>query len=300
MSPRFALLGAAAAVADRHVRAISEVGGQLIATADLAGPPPSIAELFPGSRHFSSVEALAAELNGSIDHVVVCTPNDLHEAHVELGLRMGADVICEKPVALEPAGVDRLAALEQETGQRVHPILQIRVHPEVERMAAEATGAVRHQVQLDYVLARGPEFLASWHGREERSGGLIFEIGIHFLDFMVAIFGPVDGVEVQQRIPERVTGDLHLARADVRWRLSVDPLDVPEEKRSDPNPSHRLLLVDGRDYDLARGRGTVGLHTKLYEDILAGGGYGLADARPAIALADQIRRAVPVLSEAIR
>ena len=213
---------------------------------------------------------------------------------------MGASVICEKPVALEPAGIDRLLALEEETGRRVHPILQIRVHPEVERMAAEAAGDSRHQVELDYVLARGPGFLASWHGREERSGGLIFEIGIHFLDFMVAIFGPVEGVEVHQRIPERVTGKLRLSRADVQWRLSVDPGDVPEHKRSDPNPSHRLLLVDGRDYDLARGRGTVGLHTKLYEDILAGGGYSLADARPAIALADQIRQAVPVLSEAIR
>lgn len=300
MSHRFAILGAAAAVADRHARAIAELGGVLVATADPAGAPTSIAARFPDARHYDTVEALAAELDGALDFVVVCTPNDLHEAHVEFGLGLGADVICEKPVALDPGGVDRLAALEERTGRRVHAVLQIRVHPEVQRMATEAVGEKRHQVELDYVLARGPEFLASWHGREERSGGLIFEIGIHFLDFMLAIFGPVKAVQVRQRTPVKVTGDLCLARADVRWRLSVDPDDVPPDKRSDPSPSHRLLLVDGRDYDLARGRGTVGLHTKLYEDILAGGGFGLADARPAVALADQIRRAVPDLSEAIR
>ena len=192
MPPRFALLGAAAAVADRHARAISELGGTLVATADPAGAPASISERFPDACHYDTVEGLAAELNGGLDYVVVCTPNDLHEAHVELGLGLGADVICEKPVALDPAGVDRLAALEARTGRRVHTVLQIRVHPEVQRMAAEAKGPQRHQVELDYVLARGPEFLASWHGREERSGGLIFEIGTHFLDFMLAIFGPVE------------------------------------------------------------------------------------------------------------
>lgn len=299
MSPRFAILGAAAAVAERHARAVADVGGSLVATADPAGPPGWLAERFPAARHFDSVEALTTELAGSLDKVVVCTPNDLHEAHVELGLRAGADVICEKPVALEPAGVDRLAALEAETGGVVHAILQLRLHDEVQRMAAESQGE-RHAVELDYVLARGPEFLASWHGREERSGGLIFEIGVHFLDFLLTLFGPPEEVQVHERGARRVTGELRLARADVRWRLSVDPDDVPAEKRDTAHPSHRVLAVDGRDYDLARGRGTVGLHTRLYEDILSGGGFGLADARPAVALADQIRRAAPARSQAPR
>jgi len=299
MTSRFAILGAAAAVAERHARAVADVGGSLVATADPAGPPSWLAERFPSARHFDTVEALTTELTGALDKVVVCTPNDLHEAHVELSLRAGADVVCEKPVALDPGGVDRLAALETETGRVVHAVLQLRLHPEVQRMAAEAQSG-RHGVELDYVLARGPEFLASWHGREDRSGGLIFEIGVHFLDFLLTIFGPADQVQVHERTAQRVTGELRLARADVRWRLSVDPEDVPPEKRGEAYPSHRVLAVDGHDYDLARGRGTVGLHTKLYEDILSGGGFGLADARPAVALADQVRRAVPAPSQAPR
>lgn len=298
MSTRFALVGVRAAVADRHVRAIDDLDGVLVATADPAGEADVVRKRFPEATHYDTPEALAAAAK-DIDKFVVCTPNDMHESHVELGLRMGADVICEKPVALEPSGVDRLAALEEETGRRVHTVLQIREHPEIQRMAAEARGDL-HQVELDYVLARGPEFLQSWHGREDRSGGLIFEIGIHFLDFLGAIFGAPQDVKVAERIPQRVRGTMRLERAEVKWRLSIDPMDVPAEKRDEPHPSHRVLTVDGRDYDLARGRGTRGLHEKLYQDILAGGGYGLDDARRAIALADGIRQATPDLSEVIR
>jgi UDP-N-acetyl-2-amino-2-deoxyglucuronate dehydrogenase len=302
MSPRFALLGTAAAVADRHLRAIDEVGGELIASVDPAGVPASVAKRFPSARAFEHIDRFEAFLREGppVDQVVVCTPNHLHLEHTTLGLRLGADVICEKPVALDPGGVDRLAEVERETGRKVNAILQLRLHPEIQRMAAEAAGDSRHQVELDYVLARGPEFFESWHGREQRSGGLIFEIGIHFLDLMLAIFGEVRALSVHQREAAKVSGELELARADVRWRLSVDPQDVPPAKRDVPVPSHRVLMVDGRDYDLGRGRGTVGLHTQLYRDILAGGGYGLAHARAAIELADRIRTSVPDLSQAPR
>ena len=301
MPPRFALFGTAAAVADRHLRAIADVGGELVAAADPAGMPGSARERFPDARAFEDVEACARYLGEvGVDYVVVCTPNDLHPAHATLGLELGATVICEKPIALHPAELDRLALLEARSTGRIAAILQLRQHPEIVRMAVEARGEGRHAVVLDYVLARGPEFHASWHGREDRSGGLIFEIGIHFLDLLTAIFGDVEEVQVAERRPERVTGTTRLARADVRWRLSVDPLDIPAQLRDGPNPSLRQLTVDGRTYDLARGGGTVGLHTKLYKDILAGGGYTLADARPGIDLAARIRAAVPAPSEAIR
>ncbi len=300
MSPRFALFGAAAAVADRHVRAIAQHGGELVACADPRGSSATIDEHFPAARCFDSVEALVDACRGEIDYAVVCTPNDLHEAHVAQGLELGAHVICEKPVALSSEGVDRLLALEREAQGTVHAVLQLRLHPEIRRMAVEATGEAPHRIELDYVLARGADFLESWHGREERSGGLIFEIGIHFLDLLLALFGAAEEVVVHRRDALGVRGELALERARVRWRLSIDPADIPSSLRGGTNPSHRLLRVDGQDYDLARGRGTVGLHTQLYEQVLAGAGYGLEDARPAIVLADRIRRATPIPSEAIR
>lgn len=304
MHPRFAVLGAAAAVADRHLRAIAHVGGELVAAADPAGVPASLLERFPHARTYERPEDLGADHAGRLDHVVVCTPNDLHARHTALGLGWGAHVLCEKPVALDPAELDRLADLEREHGRRVHTVLQLRQHPEVRRLATEADGA-RHTIELDYVLGRGPEFFASWHGREERSGGLVFEVGVHFLDLLLAIFGRERGLAVHQRDPRHVSGVLALERAEVRWRLSIDPADLTPAEREAAHPSRRRLEVDGRVYDLARGGGTVGLHTRLYEDILAGGGYGLADARPAIVLADRIRHAAPdptasIPTEAVR
>jgi len=301
---RFALLGASAAVADRHLRAIHDLGGELIAALDPAGMPAGMVDRFPRANGFTQQAAFETylrrerEAGRGADYVVVCTPNHLHVEHTTLGLGLGAHVICEKPLALDPAQLDGLEELERTSGRRVSAILQLRLHPEILRLAASVDPARRSEIELDFVLARGPEFFASWHAHEDRSGGLIMEVGIHFLDLLLALFGAARDVAVQRRSIDRVRGIFELERAGVRWLLSLNADDLPPEKRNADPPFFRRLAVDGEVYDLSKGTG--GLHTKLYREVLSGGGYGIPEAGAAIALADGVRRATPLAQEATK
>jgi UDP-N-acetyl-2-amino-2-deoxyglucuronate dehydrogenase len=291
----FALVGAAGYIAPRHMKAIKAVGGDLKVAFDPNDSVGVIDSHFPDAHFFVEFERFDRHIDKlrrrgeRIDYVAVCSPNYLHDAHCRFALRSDADVICEKPLVLNPWNIDGLAEIESDTGRRIATILQLRLHPAVQALKQRfATGNKRHQVQLTYITSRGRWYHASWKGDEAKSGGVATNIGVHFFDMLSYVFGPVSRNEAHLRGPERAAGFLECARADVSWFLSVDSNDLPESVQG-KKTTFRSITVDGEEVEFSEG--FTDLHTRSYEEILAGRGFGLAEVRPSIDIVSGFRRA---------
>ena len=304
----FALVGAAGYIAPRHLRAIKDVGGNLLAATD---PHDSVGQLDSFGfdvRYFPEIERFDRYLyklhrgaeNSRVQFVSICSPNYLHDAHIRTALRNDADAICEKPLVINPWNLDALEELEEETGRRVYTVLQLRVHPALvelkQRLEAEAADGVgtRHQVELTYITGRGPWYDVSWKGSDQRSGGVAVNIGIHFFDLLLWLFGSCRRHEVHLNEPRRIAGLLELQRADVQWFLSVNHGDLPFPAEPGQRSTYRCLAMDGAEFEFSEG--FTDLHTRVYERTLAGSGFGIADARPSIELVYRIRTSLPELS----
>jgi UDP-N-acetyl-2-amino-2-deoxyglucuronate dehydrogenase len=301
----FGLLGAAGYIAPRHLDAIQATGNELVIACD---PRDSVGvldrydlktEFVPSETAFSAF--LRRRQRGrdtrALDFVSICTPNHLHPEHCRLAMREHAHVICEKPLALAPAALDELATLELRTERRLYTVLQLRVHERLlalrERLLAEAQRG--HEVVLTYLTGRGPWYQASWKGDPEKSGGIATNIGIHLFDLLLWLFGPSQRERVHLSDQKRMAGTLELERANVRWFLSVDPADAARLPREKRGFTHRTLSVDGESVDFSDG--FAGLHTRVYEEILAGRGLGIEDARPSVELTHRLKR-LPLSSAA--
>jgi UDP-N-acetyl-2-amino-2-deoxyglucuronate dehydrogenase len=301
----FALIGAGGYIAVRHMKAIRDTGNRLIAALD---PSDSVGILDSFSydiaffTEFERFDRFAEKLKRKeeekrIHYVSICSPNYLHDAHIRFALRIGSDAICEKPMVINPWNVDALAEIERETGKRIYNILQLRVHPataELKGIVASAPRADRYAIDLSYITSRGRWYFTSWKGNEEKSGGVAMNIGVHFFDMLMWIFGPVRSHRVFLSDPRRMAGFLELEKADVRWFLSVDPEDLPAAARAANHPTFRSISVDGKEFEFSKG--FTDLHTLVYRDILAGNGFGLEDARPSIRLVHELRNA-PIRKE---
>lgn len=294
---RFALIGAGGFVAPRHLRAIRETGNVLVAAADPHDNVGVLDQYFPNARYFREIERfdrylerLRRELpEQRVDYVSICSPNYLHDAHVRMALRVHAHALCEKPLVINPWNLDALADLESEFGCRVYTVLQLRHHPSLTALKRDLdrNPGHRHDVELTYITRRGPWYDVSWKGIEERSGGLAMNIGIHFFDLLLWLFGSVQGIELHRAEPRAMAGRLELERADVRWFLSVCEEDLPEQRRREGKFAYRSILIDGAEVELSDS--FTDLHTKVYEEILQGRGHGIEDARPSIDLVYAIR-----------
>ena len=218
-------------------------------------------------------------------------PNYLHDAHIRFALRVHADAICEKPLVLEPWNVDALAELEKESGYRINSILQLRLHPAIMALREKiaAAGDKIHDIDLTYITSRGRWYLASWKGEEQKSGGVAMNIGVHFFDMLLWIFGPVSRNTVHVLQPTRAAGFLELQRARVRWFLSVDAGDLPHAALQQGKTTHRALILNGEEFEFSEG--FADLHKKSYEQILAGQGFGIPDIKASIQLVHDIRNA---------
>lgn len=300
-----ALTGLAGYIAPRHLQAVRETGNRLVAAVDPHDSVGLIDQFFPEAAFFTEFERFDRHLEmlrrgpaaGRVGLVSVCAPNHLHDAHVRLALRVGADALCEKPLVLNPWNLDGLAELEAETENRVYTVLQLRVHPALvalraRLLAAAEAGAPRHAVRLTYVTTRGTWYRYSWKGDERKSGGVATNIGVHFFDLLLWLFGPAEGLAVHVREPDRAAGTLALARADVEWFLSLRPDDLPDADRG-AGSTYRSITVDGDEVEFSGG--FRDLHTLVYERTLAGDGFGIDDARPSIELVHAIRTA-PVVA----
>lgn len=300
MNPQnFAITGVAGYIAPRHLKAIHDTGHRLVAATDphdavgildrFAFDVRFFTEFERFDRHLEKLRRGPEELR--VNYLTICSPNYLHDAHIRLALRVGANAVCEKPLVINPWNLDALQELEQETGGHVFTILQLRVHPQLvalrERLNAEP--ARRRQVRLTYITARGGWYHVSWKGHPDRSGGIVTNIGIHFFDLLSWLFGRVQKSTVHLRDEQRAGGVLELDRADVQWFLSTDTSDLPFAPQPGTKTTFRSITVDGEEMEFSEG--FTDLHTRVYEEILAGRGFGIADARPSVELTSQIRQA---------
>jgi UDP-N-acetyl-2-amino-2-deoxyglucuronate dehydrogenase len=295
----FAITGVAGFVAARHLKAISDTGNRLVAAVDPHDAVGILDRYAFDVRFFTEFERFDRHLEKlrrgpeaeRVHYLSICSPNYLHDAHMRLALRVGADAICEKPLVINPWNLDALQELEREFGQTIYTVLQLRLHPTLvefrERLRSKPER--RHVVQLAYLTARGLWYDVSWKGVEERSGGIVTNIGIHFFDLLTWLFGPVDLAVVHLREPKRAAGTLSLANADVRWYLSAEPSDLPFRPEPGSRTTFRSITVDGEQLEFSEG--FTDLHTRVYQDVLAGGGFRIDDARPSIELTHRIRQA---------
>jgi UDP-N-acetyl-2-amino-2-deoxyglucuronate dehydrogenase len=295
----FAIIGVGGYVAPRHLRAIRDTGNWLVAATD---PRDSVGILDQFSfdvRFFTEIERFDRHLEKlrrgpeaeRVHYVSILSPNYLHDAHCRLALRVGADAICEKPLVINPWNLDQLAAIEAETGRHINTILQLRVHPALLKLKAslEENTGVQHDVQLTYVTARGPWYQISWKGSDEKSGGVATNIGIHLFDLLLWLFGPAADLRVYHADAQRMSGFIELERARVRWFLSVDRNDLPFPAEPGKTTTYRSITVDGQEIEFSGG--FTDLHTRVYEETLAGRGFSISDARPSIELTYRIRTA---------
>lgn len=291
----FALIGAAGFIAPRHLKAIKETGNNLIAAVDKFDSVGIMDSYFPDCHFFTEFERFdrhieKIKLKGtSLDYVSVCSPNYLHDAHIRFGLRQGATVICEKPIVLNPWNIDALQEKEKETGQRVYTILQLRLHPSIialrEKVAASPNSF--REMDLRYITSRGRWYHTSWKGDVSKSGGIATNIGVHFFDMLCWIFGEVKDIEVLIHTSDTAEGVLHFEHARVKWFLSINENTIPEEVRTAGKRTFRKITIDGDAFEFSEG--FTDLHTRSYEEILKGNGFGLEDTRKSIEIVSAIR-----------
>jgi UDP-N-acetyl-2-amino-2-deoxyglucuronate dehydrogenase len=297
MSKNFALIGASGYVAPRHLKAIYETGNRLVAAFDPNDSAGVMDQYFIDAKFFTEHNRFERFLEKQkreateekVNYISICSPNYLHDMHCRLSLRVGATAICEKPLVINPWNLDALQEAESEYSGKIYTILQLRHHPkmiELHRKIQEA-GNGRRRVILTYVTSRGPWYDVSWKGSVEKSGGIAVNIGIHLFDLMLWMFGPMNDCRVYHSDHRRMSGFLDLECADVTWYLSVDKDDLPFQMVTGTRSSYRSMNMDGEEIEFSEGFGD--LHTIVYQEILAGRGLGIEDARPSINLAYRLR-----------
>lgn len=294
----FALIGAAGYIAPRHMKAIKETGNQLAIaydTNDSVGIMDSISpqsEFFTDFEHFYDFAyRLKREPQSKLDYVSICTPNYMHLSHITAALRLGCDVICEKPLVPTKADLEELLLVEKETGKKVFNILQLRHHQailDLKKQVADAPKDEKYEVELTYITSRGKWYMESWKGDPRKSFGVATNIGVHFFDMLHFVFGNLEKNVLHYADNQKACGYLEYEKARVRWFLSIDATDLPEDVKGKQS-TFRTITVDGNEIEFSQG--FTDLHTVSYEEILAGRGYGLEDARFSVETVEYIRSA---------
>jgi UDP-N-acetyl-2-amino-2-deoxyglucuronate dehydrogenase len=296
----FAITGVAGYIAPRHLQAIRDTGNNLVAAMDPHDSVGILDKYFPDVSFFTEferfdrhLEKLRREKNHEkIDYMSICSPNNLHDAHIRLALRVGANVLCEKPLVLNPWNLDALQELENETSTRVYTVLQLRVHPalvELKQKLDKLKSNTKHDVVLTYITSRGLWYYFSWKGMVEKSGGIATNIGIHFFDMLMWLFGDAQSSILHLKEDKRMSGFIELQNANVKWFLSTDKSDLPVEAHQKGLTTYRSITIDGEEIQFSEG--FTDLHTRVYEETFKGNGFGIEDARPSIVLARKLRSA---------
>lgn len=298
---KFALIGAAGYIAPRHLKAIKDTGNQLLAAYDPFDSVGVMDSYFPNAAFFVEFERFDRHIDKlkrkgeGVNYVSVCSPNYLHDSHIRFGLKNGADVICEKPLVLNPWNAEALLELEKETGHKTNTILQLRLHPNIIKLKEKIDASKEDKIydfDLTYITSRGSWYYTSWKGEVAKSGGIATNIGIHFFDMLHWLFGEVKTNIVHLHTHDRAAGYLEFARARVRWFLSIDAETLPEAAKQKGMRTYRSMTLEGEEIEFSDG--FTDLHTRSYEEIFKGKGFGVRDALPSIRIAHDIRHQAPV------
>jgi len=300
MKKNFALIGASGYIAPRHMKAIKETGNELVAALDPYDGIGIMDSNFPEAYFFTEFERFDRfvdkwhrDTGNKIDYISICSPNYLHDSHIRFVLKSGAHAICEKPLVLNPWNIDQLKIIEEETGKKVYNILQLRLHESIVALKEKVTKELKknpskvYDIDLTYLTSRGKWYFISWKGDEAKSGGIASNIGVHFFDMLSWIFGEIEENIVHIKTPDTNAGFMKLKNANVRWFLSVNYDYIPEDVKEKGIRTYRSITVDGDEIEFSGG--FTDLHTKSYEDILNGGGFGLDEAYGSIRTVSTIR-----------
>lgn len=297
----FALIGAAGYIAPRHMKAIKETGNNLCAAYDPFDSVGVIDSFFPKADFFVEYERFDRHIDKlqrggtKLDYVSICSPNYLHDSHIRFGLKQGADVICEKPLVLNPWNIDALEELQNETGNKVYNILQLRLHPSIIALKKEVAAAPKDKIfdlDLAYLTSRGNWYYTSWKGDISKSGGIATNIGVHFYDMLSWVFGPLKKNVVHVHTHDRAAGYFEFERARVRWFLSINADTLPDEVKAKGLTTYRSITMEGKEIEFSGG--FTDLHTLSYQDVLSGGGFEVGEARTAIQIVHDIRHTEPI------
>lgn len=293
----FALIGVGGYIAPRHLKAIKETNNNLIASLDKFDSVGVLDSYFPDSSFFVEferfdrhIEKIKRKDNIQLDYVSICTPNYLHDSHIRMALRRGADAICEKPLVLNPWNLDALEEIEGESDNKINAILQLRLHPSIQALKEKIDNEKRREkydVNLTYITSRGKWYNISWKGDESKSGGIATNIGVHFYDMLGWVFGKVQEVRVFKRESDTMSGYLEFEKARVNWFLSIDARVLPNEVKERGERTYRSMTVDGNEIEFSKG--FTDLHTLSYQEVLKGRGFGLEDVRQSIEIVHKIR-----------
>ena len=298
---KFALIGAAGYIAPRHLKAIKETGNDLIVALDKFDSVGVMDSYFPNADFFVEFERFDRHIEKlkrnqiHLDYVSICTPNYLHDAHIRMALRRGADAICEKPLVLNPWNLDALKSIEKESGNSINTILQLRLHPSIIALKNKVESELKskktkYEIDLTYITSRGRWYDISWKGDQSKSGGVATNIGVHFYDMLSWIFGDVQQSFVHLREKDKAAGYLEFENARVRWFLSIDSNDLPKEVKEKGQRTFRSITIDNDQLEFSSG--FTDLHTESYKGILEGNGFGLDDAETSVGIVHEIRNQI--------
>ena len=294
---KFALIGAAGYLAPRHLRAIKETGNELVVAMDINDSVGIMDSHFPEAEFFTEFEDFTAYVEdqamkgAKLDYVSICSPNYLHAPHMKYALKNGIDVICEKPLVLESKDLDILKAYEDEYGAKVNSILQLRLHPSILKLKEKVSNAPEgyiFNVDLTYMTSRGKWYMKSWKGFDHKSGGVATNVGVHFYDMLHFIFGSLKHNEVHYRDNKTASGYLEYEKARVRWFLSIDANNLPENAVKGEKMTYRSITIG--DEELEFSGGFTDLHTQSYKQVLSGDGFGIDENTAAIKTVESIRQ----------
>lgn len=292
----FVLIGVGGYIAPRHLQAIKDTGNRLLAAVDKHDSVGVMDSYFPEAHFFTEFERFDRHVEKlkrqgtKIDYVTVCSPNYLHDAHIRFGMRIGADVICEKPIVLNPNNIDALVEIEKETHRNTYCILQLRLHPAIIAMREKVKNSPANKifdVDLNYITSRGNWYQHSWKGDIAKSGGIATNIGVHFFDMLYWVFGEIKSYTVSEHTSNSAAGFLQFEKARVNWALSIDSNRLPEEIKTAGKRTYRTLTIDGEEFEFSEG--FTELHTRSYEEILKGNGFPIIETRPSIDIVHKIR-----------
>ncbi len=295
----FGITGVAGYIAPKHLTAIKETGNKLLASIDPHDSVGIIDSFFPNASFFTEYERFDRHLEllrrgpkeNHIHYLTICSPNHLHDAHIRLALRIGANAICEKPLVINPWNLDALQTLEEESGLNVYTVLQLRLHPSLIELKNKLKQKKKKaEVVLTYITSRGLWYNFSWKGDEEKSGGIVTNIGIHFFDLLIWLFGKVQDSELHLYDKKHASGFIELDNANVSWFLSIDKEDISNEELKKGSNTLRSITID--EHEVLFNSGFTDLHTQVYKELLNGYGFKINDARPSIELAYKIRKSI--------
>ena len=301
MSKNFALIGVAGYIAVRHLQAIHETHNNLVAALDLYDSVGIIDSYFPETDFFVEFERFDRHIDKlrregkQVDYISICSPNYLHDSHIRFALRSQANAICEKPLVLNPWNFDGLADYEKEMGKKVFNVLQLRLHPSIKALRDKIRKGPKdkiHDIDLTYITSRGNWYHYSWKGNLQKSGGIATNIGIHFFDMLILIFGDVKENITHRLEEDKASGYLELEQARIRWYLSIDANDLPAAVKKKGQRTYRSITMDDEEIEFSHG--FTDLHTQTYQEILAGKGYPLEESKKSIEVVYTIRNAEPV------